>query len=739
MSEMKKMNKKQELEELKQLLKKKGHQKERLRKLTRSKTNKTKMLEQMTRATEEKSNRDEKIVGQMINMLKFLKGNEKLPAIVFIFSKKALVSMAEGVSNHLDLVNAGERRAIEMFFYKAISQLKSYDKEIQQIVSLRQILIRGIGIHHGDLLPICKEIVEILMQRGLVKLLFATESFAMGLNMPTRSVIFATLFKFETGGQFRQLNSGEYLQMAGRAGRRGKDTAGFVYIFVPDASKMVQSHFLKVMMDSKGEVLRSKFKLSYSVIINSYRSDDLLIDDLMKKSFTENKNYVKIKALKNRNSDLRSLKRKFTCIKENNTVYDIEDASPIVEFAQKLNALKDLEEQFRSIVDGESKKLIRSYVPAFARVIDLRGNSHVLLLEYMVDEKRMVFEGVIAKLSHEVAEVNLRKIENKTKNIMCDEKFYNLSYFEVPVERILEYYDITIDSHSEQRAQFLNEYGECIEQIESGEIGVIEFDQNYESYLKILKEYVDTLEKSKCFGCSLLDNHYSLLVKKTDQQKELAKNMDEIVKLEKAFDLETYKKILEVLKKMNFVDKELIPTKLMEIAKICGSGPDIILFTLLSTNNVLEQLEPNEIPALLSVSSMNGKSSDYNDLFMQKLNMLPLTDTLKHSIYWINEKFCELKLVESEMKISFDEFISFDMIEPIYEWTNGTDFATISLMTEKLEGQIIRAIYKIDKCLENLKRVYASIKNEAMVLKMEACLTLIRRDILVTRSLYLQS
>ena len=90
-----------------------------------------------------------------------------------------------------------------------------------------QLLKQGIGIHHGGLLPILKEVIEIMFQEGLIKALFATETFSMGLNMPARTVVFTSVRKFD-GKDFRWVSSGEYTQMAGRAGRRGLDDRGIV-------------------------------------------------------------------------------------------------------------------------------------------------------------------------------------------------------------------------------------------------------------------------------------------------------------------------------------------------------------------------------------------------------------------------------------------------------------------------------------------------------------------------------
>lgn len=106
---------------------------------------------------------------------------------------------------------------------------------------------RGFAVHHSGILPIIKEVVEILFQKGFVKILFATETFAMGVNMPARTVVFDTIEKFD-GSTRRFLNSTEYVQvvfflifkkyiiikinfkMAGRAGRRGLDSTGNVII-----------------------------------------------------------------------------------------------------------------------------------------------------------------------------------------------------------------------------------------------------------------------------------------------------------------------------------------------------------------------------------------------------------------------------------------------------------------------------------------------------------------------------
>lgn len=211
-------------------------------------------------------------VNEFISLINHLKGKGNLPAIVFVFSKKNITFLSEFAAAGLDLTTAQERKQIAAFFHQCISRLKPHDREILQIQSLKDILVRGVGVHHGDLLPVCKEIVELLLHKNLVKLLFATESFAMGVNMPAKSVVFYAIRKFDNSG-FRELSNGEYTQMCGRAGRRGLDAEGFSYIFVPDQESYPEAQTLKVMLDSAGETLVSKFKLNYQIIVNAFSGD----------------------------------------------------------------------------------------------------------------------------------------------------------------------------------------------------------------------------------------------------------------------------------------------------------------------------------------------------------------------------------------------------------------------------------------------------------------------------------
>ena len=128
------------------------------------------------------------------------------------------------------------------------------------------LLEKGVAIHHAGVMPVLRELVEILYSRGYIKLLFATETFSVGLNMPTKTTIFTDISKFDGSG-LRPLHAHEYTQMAGRAGRRGIDVLGHV-VHLPNLYSSFTITSFKMMLGNKAQRLESKFRISYNMIFN---------------------------------------------------------------------------------------------------------------------------------------------------------------------------------------------------------------------------------------------------------------------------------------------------------------------------------------------------------------------------------------------------------------------------------------------------------------------------------------
>ena len=204
-----------------------------------------------------------------------LKSNDMLPAIVFIFSRRLVEQCAEEITVPLynseleDYNPFTVRKECEAVLRKLPNWREYTDlPEYQKLVSL---LEKGIGIHHSGMIPVLREIVELMISKKYIKVLFATESFAIGLDCPIKTAVFISLKKFDGSSQ-RYLMPHEYTQMAGRAGRRGLDKVGHV---IHCANLFVQPEIsdYKEILCGKPQKLVSKFQVYYPMLLNVLKKD----------------------------------------------------------------------------------------------------------------------------------------------------------------------------------------------------------------------------------------------------------------------------------------------------------------------------------------------------------------------------------------------------------------------------------------------------------------------------------
>ena len=203
------------------------------------------------------------------NLIRYLKINNMLPAICFIFSRKHVEQAAKECSFCLFEDDSGIPALIERECQHILmSKLSNYREylELPEYLDIVKLLEKGIAIHHAGIMPVLREMIELLFEKGYIKLLFATETFAVGINMPTKTVIFTGLTKFN-GSTMRLLYPHEYTQMAGRAGRRGIDTIGHV-MHCNDLFDIPTSTDYKNMLTGPPQTLTSKFKISFNLALN---------------------------------------------------------------------------------------------------------------------------------------------------------------------------------------------------------------------------------------------------------------------------------------------------------------------------------------------------------------------------------------------------------------------------------------------------------------------------------------
>lgn len=214
-------------------------------------------------------------------LINYLSIHNMTPCIFFCFSRMKCEQHAKTIPQSLlDQNEISELKKIVYFNLRKCDQYESYIK-MKQYDNLMKCLEKGIAYHHSGLLPVFKEIVEILYAKYLVKVLFATETFAVGVNMPTKTVVFTSIEKF-SGDDFRYLYTHEYLQMGGRAGRRGIDKEGTV-ILLPNIHDLPNSHIMTGLINGSSQTIRSKFTADYQLILKVMLTNSS-IDNIVNKS-----------------------------------------------------------------------------------------------------------------------------------------------------------------------------------------------------------------------------------------------------------------------------------------------------------------------------------------------------------------------------------------------------------------------------------------------------------------------
>jgi superfamily II RNA helicase len=222
---------------------------------------------------------------QVLNKVaEYLTEKEMLPAICYVFSRKQLEICAHEVTTNLLEFDSKVSYTIDRECEQIIRKLPNFKEymNLPEYLNLMSLLRKGIAIHHSGMTPIFKEMVEILFAKGFIKMLFATESVAIGLNLPVKTCIFTDIYKHDGSG-IRILQGHEYQQSSGRSGRLGLDSVGHV-IHLNNLFRDTNIVAYKTMMNGKPQTLKSKFKISYNLLLNLIDIGDTNLVGFAKKS-----------------------------------------------------------------------------------------------------------------------------------------------------------------------------------------------------------------------------------------------------------------------------------------------------------------------------------------------------------------------------------------------------------------------------------------------------------------------
>ncbi|EDV94990.1 helicase SKI2W [Drosophila grimshawi] len=690
-----------------------------------------------------------------IGMIDFLKRNNKMPVVAFTLSRNRCDANVAALQS-VDLNTEKEKGAVQKFFLQCLAKLKPPDRTIPQVMTLKDALERGIGVHHSGILPILKEIVEMLFQNGLVKLLFATETFAMGVNMPARTVIFDSYKKFD-GIEMRILKPGEYIQMAGRAGRRGHDENGTVILMCK--ASVPPSMELRPMILGLPEKLQSQFILRYAVILICLRIESIKVEDIMKFSFKEFN--LKLQ-LPTQQKQLQLAEDKFAMLPTLG-----KHLEPLIYFCDK--SVEYWKEKHRIMKFIVTQAKIQKELKV-GRIIVITQGKHYNKLAILLNVKSVLGKDTIYKVlvldhqfkssdsdivdrgefyykilsltpqnkffqpegigGHTVLDIKAIDIINITKStIKLDADVIIRNWEQRQLERFKDSPPgatvVKAVTELHQLNEAYNANPDSIKYINmSKEINVKADSEvamlHYVDHLK--RQLDDVLPHTNIAG---FEQEFA----KVYERRVLEIHIEELKFKNSAKNLTLYPDYcnkLQVLRALNYIDELNEVTLKGKVA--CEMGQNELLITELILCNMFNDLEPAEIAALLS-----------GLVFQAKIQGEPfIPEPLKKCVAAF-EQINDTILAEEQRcqaSIQAESNLNFGLLEVVYEWAKNKPFAEIMKLTEVQEGIIVRCIQQLDETLRDVKTAAIRIGNPGLQSKMEEASAAIKRDIVFTASLY---
>jgi superfamily II RNA helicase len=344
---------------------------------------------------------------RLICLTNMLRLHDKFPAIIFAFSRRRNEEYANMILS-LNLLTSCESTEMKHDIKRIVGKAR-YDslQTLESFRNLESLLVKGIAYHHGGLIPILKDLVEILFREKKIKLLFATETLAVGVNMPTRSVVFTDLKKPTKNG-FMFIGSDIYGQMSGRAGRRGMDNKGFVFWCPLGRANIPSSTKFHSIVNGGMPRIDSKFTLtSHFVLQNLAKTPEEVLSRLWRQ--IQNKDIAK-----GIDSEIASTPEQSTSLIEIEEYYAMEckiNCKPCFLSHKECLKIKKRMKVLEDSVDGFKRKIIH-----YRKLIELKQQSlHTrnqlveewgIQIDYLtkhqyIDSNSLTFAGEVASTIHE--------------------------------------------------------------------------------------------------------------------------------------------------------------------------------------------------------------------------------------------------------------------------------------------------------------------------------------------------
>ena len=328
------------------------------------------------------------------DLISYIMNKKATPCILFYFSREKVENKARYAAN----LNFKIKKNVQLrhLFEDIFDDITNEEYQLLNLDELYWMWSRGVAYHHAGLAPIVKEFVEFLFINRHIDILFATETLSLGINMPAKSIIIDSSFKFD-GLKTRLISKSEFLQLTGRAGRRGIDSKGYAYI---NYDKRIENSWYNDLFDLKPNNLKSSYSNSYGSVLNlNNKYGEKKGIEMIKKSFYSYQNKLNDKALEtNYKAKLKVLNEMnyFTDLKKNKLLTETHRDNLILGI-EMLNENNDIEFCLMFLASGISTSKYE---------ISVHDKYNDLLTKYLISQEKVnkleAFSGVKNKINLDI-------------------------------------------------------------------------------------------------------------------------------------------------------------------------------------------------------------------------------------------------------------------------------------------------------------------------------------------------
>ncbi|KAI9252558.1 rRNA-processing arch domain-containing protein [Helicostylum pulchrum] len=658
------------------------------------------------------------------------------PVIVFSFSKKECESNALQMSK-LDFNDESERDMVSQVFTNAISSLSEDDRQLSQIQQLLPLLRRGIGVHHGGLLPIMKETIEVLFQEGLLKVLFATETFSIGLNMPAKTVVFTSVRKFD-GKSMRWVSSGEYIQMSGRAGRRGLDERGVVIMMIDEK---MEPAVAKDMVKGESDRMNSAFHLSYNMILNLLRVEGVSPEYMLEKCFYTFQN----------DANIPQYEKELAQLEQERDVIVVEREEEIAGYYEIRKQIDTYTQDVRDVMNHPTYCLPFLQPGRLARIkYDNMDFDWGVVVNYSrvnrgkkdVDAEPVYVLDVLLVCSNDSSAS--KDAAGNTVGIKPATDSKDAQLLTVPVSlnaiEVMSHIRLNLPSNLRNKDSLkailksINEVKKrfpdnipLLDPITNMGIKDPAF-QKLVSKITVLEKTLLAHPLAQSPDLPTLYNQYTSKMEATNKIKALKKRITDAQSIVQLDELKNRKR---VMRRLGFTTSSDVVEMKGRVACEISTGDELLL-TEMMFQGVFNDLSVDQAVALLSCF-----------VFDEKVEAkAKLQEELSAPLRLMQETARRIVKVSNECKMNMEEQAYVDKFKPelmdvVFAWCQGAKFYQICKMTEVYEGSLIRIFRRLEELLRQMCSAAKSIGNSELENKFSEGINRIHRDIIFAASLYL--